>query len=189
MRIGTLIVAAFLIGQVAQLPAPTPYANESVDVRYARAQLKLAEANLNRVEQSNKQVERAVPSSIVAEYQRDVEVAKTRLAGATADHSPGEFQVWLERADAERRAAETTWKSATSANASVPATFSPLDIKRYRLRAEVAKLQLERGQKLANSSRESQLQWELEVLDNQVQRLKEESRQPLPFPESYPYWW
>ena len=102
-------------------------------MRYARAQMQLAEANLNRVEQSNKRVARSVPSSVVAEYQHDVQVAKTRLEQATAGQAASEFQVWLQRAEAEQRTAETTWKNATAVNGRVPGTFDPLDIERFRL--------------------------------------------------------
>ena len=96
--------------------------------------------------------------------------------------------MWLQRAEAERRAAETTWKNATAANGRAPGTFGPLDIERYRLRTEVAKLQLERGQTLVDSGREAQLQWEIDMLDNQVQRLKEESRRATSFIGFYPSW-
>jgi hypothetical protein len=187
-----LLTAVSLMGQV-QLPAPSkpaPNQNvlESVDVRYARAQLRLAEANLDRVEQRNKKYERTVPSSVVAEYQDDVRVAKTRLQQATTGRSANEFQVWLGRAEAERRSAETAWKNASAANNSVPGTVAPSDVERLRLRAEVAKLQLERGQALVNAGRDSQLQWQSELLDNQVQRLKEEGRDTTPY-VSYPDWW
>jgi hypothetical protein len=183
-----LITVVCLLGQLTQTPAPNHTISERVEVRYARAQLQLAEANLNRVEQSNKRMARSVPSSVVAEYQHDVQVAKTRLEQATAGRTTSEFQVWLRRAEAERTAAETTWNKATAANESVPGTFEPLDVERFRLRAEVAKLQLERGQTLIDSGREAQLQWEIDMLDNQVQRLKEESRQSTQFIGVYPPW-
>ncbi len=176
-----LMTVVCLLGQLTQPPTPSHTISESVDVRYARAQMQLAEANLNRVEQSNKRIARSVPSSVVAEYQHDLQVAKTRLEQATAGRAASEFQVWLQRAEAERRTAETTWKNASAANSSVAGTVEPLDIERYRLRAEVAKLQLERGRTLVDSDREAQLQWEVDMLDNQVQRLKEESIQSTPF--------
>jgi hypothetical protein len=161
---------------------------ESLDVRYARAQLQLAQANLDRIAERNKQVERSVPASAVAEYLDDVRVAKTRLQQATAGQSKNGFQAWIERADAERRSAETTWKNAVAANQSVPDTVAAADVERFRLRVQVAKLQLERGQSLVNAGREAQLQWQSELLDNQVQRLKEENRQPTPY-VAYPDWW
>jgi hypothetical protein len=189
MHAEILITVVCLLGQQLQASTPSNTASESVEVRYARAQVQLAEANLLRVEQSNKRLERAVPSSVVAEYQHDVQVAKTRLKLATTGRSASEFQVWLERADAERRIAETAWKNATAVNRRVPGTFAPLDIERFRLRAMVAKLQLERGQALVDSGREAQLQWVIDMLDNQLQRLKEESSRETPFIGLYPSWW
>jgi hypothetical protein len=162
---------------------------ESAEVRYARAQLRLAEANLKRVAERNKQLARSVPSSVVAEYQDDVRVAQSRLQQATTGRSANEFQVWLERAEAEHRSAETAWKNAIAVNKIAAGTFVPLDIERFRLGAEVAKLQLERGQSLVNAGREVQLQWQSELLDNQVQRLKEESRDATPGTGLYPRWW
>jgi hypothetical protein len=109
--------------------------SESTELRYARAQTQLAEANLNRVQQSNRRVARSVPSSIVAEYERDVQVAKTRLAQVAAGRAAGEFQVWLQRAEAEHRTEETAWKNAMEVNDRVQGTFDPLDIERFRLLA------------------------------------------------------
>ena len=188
MHTKILIVVVCLLGQLTQTPTPGDTNAESVEVRYARSQMQLAEANLNRVEQRNKRLARSVPSSVVAEYQHDVEVAKTRLELATAGQSANAFQVWLQRAEAEVRTAETTWKNAVATNSRVPGTFEPLDIERFRLRAEVAKLQLERGQTLVMASREAQLQWEIDMLDNQVQRLKDESSRVTPITNFYPAW-
>jgi hypothetical protein len=182
-----LIVVVYLLGQITETAAPNSVVSETVEVRYARAQLQLAEANLSRVEQSNKRVARSVPSSVVVDYRQTVQVAKTRLEQATAGRAASEFQIWLQRAEAERKTAETMWKSASAANVSIPGTVERLDIERYRLRAEVAKLQLERGQSLVGSGREPQLQWEIDMLDNQVQRLKEEADQSTPI-LNFPSW-
>jgi hypothetical protein len=78
----------------------------------------------------------------VAEYQHDVEVAKTRLEEAVAGRVAGDFQVWLRRAEAERRTAERNWKNAMATDRSAPETFGPLDVERFRLRAEVASCNL-----------------------------------------------
>jgi hypothetical protein len=188
-----ILVAALYwcwVGQVQQTDPPRSSTPEGVEVRYARAQLQLAEANLKRVEQSNQQMERTVPSSVVAEYQHDVQVAKLRLDRASAGRAADQFPVWLQRADAERQAAETALNNANAANKSVPGTIVPIDIERFRLRSEVAKLQLERGQTLVNAGHEAQLQWEVEMLDNQVQRLNEESRRVTAYGGlDLPWWW
>jgi hypothetical protein len=176
------------VGQLLQAPALPDDKTESVDVRYARAQLQLAEANLSRVQQSNQRVPRSVPEGVVAEYRDDVTVAQARLDQATAGQAANEFQVWLERAATEHRAAKALWTIATTANAHLPGTFEAIDLERYRLRAEVAKLQLERGQSLVVAAADAQMQWKIEMLDNQVQRLKEESRLRPATYRSYPYW-
>jgi len=187
------IAAVCWLGQLPPTSAPSDTAPgitaESIEVRYARAQVQLAEANLKRVQQSNKQTPRSVSGSVVAEYQDDVRVARIRLKQATAGRAAA-FQVGLQRAEAERRTAEMAWKKATAANERATGTFSAIDIERFRLRAEVAKLQLERGLALVDSGREAQLQWEVDMLHNQVQRLQEESRGPtsLILRYYYPDW-
>ncbi len=189
----TILLSAMywcLIGQVEHTAVPRGAAPANAEVRYARAQLQLAEANLKRVEQSNQQMERTVPSSVVDEYRHDVQVSKLRLDRATTGHGADQFAVWLQRADAERQSAETAWKNATAANKSVPGTIIPIDVERFRLRAEVAKLQLERGQALVDGGHEAQLQWEVEMLDNQVQHLNEESRRATLYGGlNLPWWW
>jgi hypothetical protein len=184
----TEIILIMIVCWQAPTATPNDIVAESAELRYARAQVQLAETNLKRLEQSNKRMPRSVPSSVVAEYQHDVLVAKTRLKHATAGQAASDFQVWLQRAEVERRAAEMTWKNATAADVRAPGTFHPLDVERFRLRAEVAKLQLERGKMLVDSSHEAQLQWEIDLLDNQVQRLKDETSRTTTFIGFYPLW-
>ena len=187
MHAEILITVLCWLGQLLQAAASGDI-TETVEVRYARAQVQLAEANLKRVEQSNKRLAGSVPNSVVADYQHDVQVAKTRLEEASAGRDGSEFQGWLKRAEVEQKAAEATWKNAKAVNDRAPGTYDPLDIERLRLRDEVAKLQLERGQKLVDAGREAQLQWEIDMLDNQVQRLKEESGRTTPTIRIYPPW-
>ena len=59
----------------------------------------------------------------------------------------------------------------------------------FACRTELAKLQLERGQALAGAGREAQLQWQSDLLDNQVQRVKEETRDGMQSIGLYPRWW
>lgn len=188
MRTG-LLIAIVCMGQVLQAPDRDDVPTESVEIRYARAQVELVEANLRRVQESNKRVDRAVPRSVVEEYQQDVAVAKTRFEHAASGGDATDFHVWLRRAASERRAAHTAWRSAVAANRRAQGTFDPLDVERFRLRAEVAKLQLERGRALVDAGREAQIQWQVDLLDNQVQRLNEEFRRSAPYLGSYPPWW
>jgi hypothetical protein len=182
-----LLMTVVCLAPVLQPPPPAPA--ESIELRYARAHLQLAEANLDRVNQINKRVARSVPSSVVAEYQDDVTVAKTRLAQTIAGQAAGDFKPWLERAAAEQRTAEASWTVAQAVNRLAPGTFGPREVECYRLRAEVAKLQYERGQALVGADLEAQSQWKMDLLDNQVQRLNEETRRSATNIRTYPYWW
>ncbi len=170
-------------------PAPGDVsAAEALDVAHARAQLQLAQVNLQRIEQMNKRVSRAVPATIVAEYRRDVEVAKVQAEQAGAQVPDGEFAIWLRRAEGNWKSAEASFKEATAANARAAGTFGPLNVERFRLRAQTASLQFQRGQKLATADPARRLEWQLDVLNDEVARLREESR-IAPYTRLYPAWW
>ena len=164
-------------------PGPT----EELAVQYARAQLHLAEANLKRVRQMNERVKRAVPDSVVADLEHDTQVARLELEQAEKPEA-SEFTVWLRRAEMAWKSTESNWRRGVAANQR-SAVFDPLDIERFRLRAEVARLQYERGKALAKGSRDDQLQWELDVLHDEVQRVKQDATRVAPFVRLNPFWW
>jgi hypothetical protein len=164
-------------------PGPT----EELAVQYARAQLHLAEANLKRVQQMNERVKRAVPDSVVADLEHDTQVAKLELEQAEKPQASA-FAVWLRRAEMAWKSTESNWRRGIAANQR-SAVFDPQDIERFRLRAEVARLQYERGRTLAKGSRDDQLQWELDVLHDEVQRVKQDATRVAPFVRLNPFWW
>ena len=160
---------------------------ESLDVRYARAQFALAEANLKRVDQINQQVARAVSGKVVDEYRRDVDVARARLDAAERGESDS-FQVWLRCAEASLKSADRAWQNAVVANQHMPGTIDQVDVERLRLRAEVYRIDLERGRALAGGTREAQLQWRVRMLSDEVDRLNEAVFRMGPPRSSYLFW-
>lgn len=191
---GQLLIVAALWGADPAVPpaaADTERAAppENLSLQYAQAKLQLAQANLKRIEQLNRRLKRSVPASVVAEFKSDVGVAELQVRQAAADEQ-GEFAVWLRRAQSELEAATSRWKRAVEGNRKMQGTFEPLDVERYRLRAEVARLQLARGKSLVDASRAAQLEWQVELLNNEVDRLREEQTRVAPFIRYYPvYWW
>jgi hypothetical protein len=186
-----LVFASVVVGQPpgASVPKPDVAAGlEPIEVRYARAQVQLAEANLQRVQRMNERLARTVPGSVVAEYRRDLGVSQAQLRDAESRSSEHGFANWLLRAESIWKSADTIWKAAVTINRQSPGTFQSLDIERYRLLAEVTRLQFERGQLLARGPRDAQLEWQVDLLNNEVQRLKEESRM-APFARSWRVWW
>lgn len=189
-----LILAAGLAiaGQNVPAAAPAPAETTSaanLELEYAQAKLELAKANLLRVEQMNRRLARSVPASVVADFQHDVEEANQQVQAASAPLG-GEFDVWLRRAKSELQTASTRYKNALSVNRRLEGTIEAAEIERLRLRAEVARLQLERGRSLAGAPRAEQLEWQVELLNNEVDRLKEEPSHVAPFVRFQPlYWW
>lgn len=186
-----LILAVALFGtlQPAALPAPREAAaEESLELRYARARLELARANLSRVEQMNKKLDRSVPGSVVADFRDAAAVAELQFQQAAKEVPEGELSIWLRRAESAHRSAQTRWQTALAANRQVKDTIPALDVDRFRLRAEVARLQWERGKQLAGAAREAQLTWQVELLNNEIELLKEETNRVAPFVRYYPVW-
>lgn len=172
--------------QVPQ-PAPQDAASESLEMRYARSRLKLAQANLQRVEEMNRKLDRTVPSSVVNDFKRQVGEAELEFQQASAEKRDG-FEIWLRRAENAFRSATTRWQNAQTANKQVKDTIPALDVERFRLRAEVAQLQWERGKALAKAPREEQLAWQADLLSDEVELLREESSRVAPFVRYYPIW-
>ncbi|MEX2113711.1 MAG: hypothetical protein WD845_11025 [Pirellulales bacterium] len=186
------LVTCFAAGEFAT-PAPADAAAESVELRYCRAQLQLAEANLARLEQMNQKVARTVPVSLLAERKQQVAVARLRLQQAEAGEAGNPFAVWLRRAKANQSEAAMRWQQAVAVNQRAANTIDPRDVGRYRLRAEVCRLQFERGQELAGASRAAQLEWRVELLTNELDWVRDEATRIMPsaryYYYSFPGWW
>jgi hypothetical protein len=201
MAIAGVAAAAFLLGALAvwaieEPPAapqetakPEAATPESLDLRYAQAQVKLAEANLARVERANARINNAVAGVVVAAYREDLEVAKLRLQAAEGEGEGREpFDVWLRAAEAVSKAAERQWTSSVAANRRAAGAIHELDIERLRWRSEVAKLNLERGRSLADASTEAKLQWQADMLLDEIERLNEEVLRNSPSMRLIPVW-
>jgi hypothetical protein len=167
--------------------AATDAAQEPVAVRYARAQLRLAELTLRKARELNRKVPLTIPNPMMAQFADDVTYAKAQLQVAERSKGADVYGSWVERAEVTVRTAEAKLKQASEVDRAVPGTFEPIDMDRFRLGVEIAKLQLERGRSLANASPEDRMQWQLEVLGDGMARLKEQiwlisqNRGPLEF--------
>ena len=189
MHIELLLAAILLSASQAPTPAPREAAaQESLELRYARARFELAEANLKRVEQMNKRLDRTVPSSVVADFKNDVAEADLQFRQAAQESPADPLAIWLRRAESSFQSAKTRWQNAIAANRRVADTIPALDVDRFRLRAEVARLQWDRGQSLVKAPREQQLAWQVDLLNDEVELLKEETTRVAPFVRYYPIW-
>lgn len=173
----------------AQPHEVTPKPPDTLAVQYAQAQLKLAEANLAKITQTNQRSARSVPADVVAQYQRDLDLAKSQLR--TAETAPRErnFSIWLSRAESAVKTANREWKAGVEVNRRAPGSVDPIDLFRLQLRADVARLNLERGRALATASAQEQTDWQLETLNGEVARLKQQLLRSAPgAARYYPIW-
>lgn len=185
-----LLLVALQLAPADEPPAPEGVTkrSESLEVRYARAQLELAQANLKRAEAKNGRVANTVSANVVGQYRQDVEVARSQFDNAQQGKLRP-FDAWLHAAESNWKSADTAWQSAVNANKRTPGTVDPLDVERLRLRAELYRIDLERGQALVDQPREAQLEWHVSVLSDELERLKEAVfRSTSPSHGSYLYW-
>lgn len=188
MHYELLLAATLLITGQATVPAPdSAAAEETLELRYARSKLELARANLARVEQMNRRLDRSVPSSVVAEFKHKVSAAELQFEQAARDEG-SDFVVWLRRAENSYRSANNRWQTARAANERVNDTIPTLDVERFRLRAKVARLQWDRGKQLVGASPERQRAWQVDLLNDELELVKEETSRVAPFVRYYPIW-
>lgn len=160
----------------------------NLEVQYAKAQLRVAELNLQKLKRSNVRLARTVPADVVGEYQQDVEVARLQVQAAESGDKADVFAVWLRRAAANETAAQAQWKSAVAANQASQNAIDPLDVERLAARAQMAKFQRERGRLLTAGPADAQTQWQISLLADDVQRLKEELLRGEPAARIYTRW-
>ncbi len=189
---GWLLLSALTMGPVWRALAADETSNDvekrqKLEVQYAQAQFDLAETNLKKIEATNQRFPKTVSAAVIAEYAEDLAIAKAQLDSAKEGSDPDLFSGWLRRAESNMRAAEAYYRSATTANQRQPGTVDPLDLKRLQLRVAVTRLQYERGQLLTGAGAEQKLQWQVQVLNDEVARLKEQTSRITPQTRLYPW--
>ncbi|MBI3838397.1 MAG: hypothetical protein HY288_10755 [Planctomycetia bacterium] len=144
-------------------------------MRYARAQLRLAELTLQKAQEMNRKVPGTLTGSLVAQFGDGVEFAKLQLQDAIRPGGIDPLQASLLRAELARRSAENKLKKAAEANQRSPGVVSATDLERLRLGVEIAKLRLERGQSLVGASSDAKLQWQVDLLNDELARVREQT--------------
>ena len=176
VAVGILLFSGALVYRAtAADPAPSDADKESVVVRCARAQVKLAEATLQKAQQTNKRLPRLLPTDMMSQLSDDVAIAKAQLESILQTKQADSLAGWLRRAESGLRAAEVNLKNASNVNKQAPGTFGPLDIDRLRLRVEIAGMQLERGRSLVAATLDAKLQWQVDMLNDELGRVREQT--------------
>ncbi len=161
---------------VAQAPDKDAQASnkEPIEVRYARARLRQAELTLQKAQDLNKKMGGTLIGGTVSQFSDDVEFAKYQLQ--LAQHPEADsLRGIIARAELDLRMAETRLKKVIETNQRAPEVVSAADVERSRLSVEVIKLRIERGKSLADASTDAKLQWQIDVLADELARVREQT--------------
>ncbi len=183
-----LLAVAGLVRAIGAAPADKVDASPAnLELRYAKAQYKLAETSLKKLELTNQRFPKTVSASVIADYAEDLAIAKAQLESARQNAGADLFAGWVRRVESNLKTAEASYTSAQTANQRQPGTVDTLDLERLRLRVEISKLQLERGRMLASAPLDQKLEWQVQVLNDEVARLKEQTSRIAPQTRVYPW--
>ncbi|HEX3726492.1 MAG TPA: hypothetical protein VHV08_09635 [Pirellulales bacterium] len=174
-----LLAACGFVGYALGLAAPASsgaaeeHSQDAVAVRYARAQLRLAELTLQKAQASNQRVAGTLVGSLVSQLSDDVEMARVQLKNAERPEGVDYVRAAMQRAELGLRLAEGRLRRATDANQRIPGTVGTIDLERLRLGVEIAQLRMESGKAMVNATPIVKLQWQIEMLNEELASIKQ----------------
>jgi hypothetical protein len=141
-------------------------------VQFAEAKLKLAQMNLAKMKEMNSRVRGTLITGLVEQFAEEVTLAELELEAAKKTPGGNPYQATLERTRLALRTAEARAERALRTHEKAPNIVSRDDVERVRQIAVVADLQLARGVALENASPQEQLQWQMDVFSNELDRVR-----------------
>jgi len=153
--------------------ADNSLSSESIRVRYARAYLKLANADLGIALDMNKRIGGTYPENTAQRLRNHVEMAKKKLQYELDGGKIKAHDIHLGELEGARKLAVMNLAKAIAVNNRLAGTVSELEVQRLRLVAEVARLAIARGRDpAAVSSPFAHLQWQLDQMRSELMRLQ-----------------
>lgn len=145
---------------------------ESLAQECAEFQLKLAEMNLARAQELNKKVPGTLIGGMMQQFADEVERERAELELVKKSPQGDPYQACIERLTLALRSAEQRAKLGLATHEKAPSVVTKDDVERMRLVAMITDLQLQRGDALADASPEEKLQWQLEVMSDDLDRVR-----------------
>jgi hypothetical protein len=166
-----LIVLALITGLnalvVQQNQVPAQAANTGavgeLNMRYAEVYLQMAQLQLQRAIDTNKQVPGTFTNTAVEALRQSVFVAEKQLE--MLKNSNGQpVNMFLVSAEVNARSSLAAYNRAKAVNQMSPGAIPPVEIERLRLTAELAKINLEKAKSIGNESSQEFVQWQIDQL-------------------------
>ena len=145
---------------------------ETLSVRCARANLRLAEIDLEIVLAGNRRVANLHSTQSILRLRDNVASAQDALDYELSQTKEGLAALRVRRLERALRLAEADLAAAMRANQQAPGSVSGMEMERRRVVAEVHRLTLQMARdRGAKSSVDDQLRWQVEQLHTEVTRL------------------
>ena len=145
---------------------------KSLAVACTQAKLKLAEMNLARARQLNQKVPGTLIGGMMNQFVKEVTLAKVDLEIANKSNASDAFRASIERVKLARASAKERAAGGLRTHERAPTVVTKGAVERTRRFAVIVDLQLQRGQALANASAEKKLDWQLEMIGDDLERIR-----------------
>jgi hypothetical protein len=151
---------------------PKQNSTEETDIRYAQAYVKLMEAELAKLNFSNRAVPGTIRPAVLDAARLAVREAQDRVKLAKKSDDIPDHEIYVDGAKAELNYAQESLRKAEAANLQVSGTVSDVEMARLKAQFELAKVRVDVAGNLKGASPLLQAQFELEQLREQVQQLR-----------------
>jgi hypothetical protein len=166
------LVGSLSMGSVCRAADPAAKGEESLDVRYARASLALAQMRLEAVVNSNKQVAGILPEAVIEPLRQVVAICEEQLEQSRSGAAPNARNIEVRAAKASLATAQADAQRAEAINRTAPGTISDHDLRELRQAIEVGRLRLEKAQTLPAQFTAAELEWQFRELNKQILELR-----------------
>ena len=144
---------------------------QELDVRYAKAYLRLAEATLAKYEAANRKLPRTIRPSVMDALKEEVREAQERVQLAESDDT-SDVDIFVSSADMDLHEAQVALDKAERTNLQQSGTVSDEEIARLKADLDLAKIRKEKAGHLGAESSLSGVRFELEQLREEVAELR-----------------
>jgi hypothetical protein len=152
--------------------ASTEKEKEEVNVRYAQAYVRLMEAEIAKLNFSNRAVPGTIRPAVMEAANVALREAQDRVKLAQKSDDVPDHDIYVQAAKADLQYASESLRKGEAANLKFGGTVSDVEMARLKAQLELAKTRVEVANNLAGESPLIQAQYELEMLREQVQQMR-----------------
>jgi hypothetical protein len=149
---------------------------KQAELDYAKALLKVAQADLAKVKEANSKVPDTIPNSVVRSLEYEVAEAAGRIKAMSGGKEGDMDSPYAALAKQSLDFAEQSLKQAQDANARAPGAVSPAEVQRRQADVDVARARLQMANLLSNASASDVMEWQLLQMMADVHDLRQQVR-------------